>query len=266
MTTPEISAPAAPSLFGDGSIGLPTPKIDLSERLPKTLIDLLYDGFYMLFLLRKRNPPKDTQLFLTSIRLMLHEFEKKAKKLNFSADDIYVSKYAFCATIDEMILSSQYNIRDEWERQPLQLLFFGEQLAGENFFVKLEELRNQGARRLQALEVFHVCLLLGFQGKYILDGAEKLNYLVSRLGDEIAHHKGRSKGFAPRSHLPDQVRHVLRYDIPIWVIATAFAICGLLCFAGFSWILSSRVEQSMQPYQSVVQLAPRAASITITLP
>lgn len=161
----------------DGSVGSPKPKVDLSDRQPKTLIELLYDGFYMLFMLRKRNNPKDAALFRTSIQLMLRDFEKNAKKLRVSAEDIHCAKYAYCALVDEIVLPSHFNIRDEWERLPLQLAFFGDQLAGENFFIKLEELRHKGAGHIQALEVFHLCLLLGFQGKYILEGPEKLNYL-----------------------------------------------------------------------------------------
>lgn len=256
----------APSLFGDGSVGMPSPKIDMVDRQANTLVDLLYDGFYMLFLLRKRNPPKDANLFRTSIQLTLTEFSKKAEKLGISADDIHDAKYAFCATVDELILTAQFNIRDEWQRQPLQLIFFGEQLAGENFFVKLEELRNQGSRRLQALEVFHICLLLGFQGKYMIEGQEKLSYLVSRLGEEIAHHKGKRNPFSPRWAIPDQVRNALQHDVPIWVIATAFAVFALLGYAGFVWLLNSDANNTLLGYHNVVQLAPKAANITITLP
>lgn len=255
-----------PSLFGDGSVGTPTPKLDMAERQANSFADLLYDGFYMLFLLRKRNPPKDAQLFRTSINLTITAFKKKALKLGASTEDIEAAQYAFCATVDEMILSSQFNIRDEWQRQPLQLVFFGDQLAGENFFVKLEELRNQGSSRIQPLEVYYICLLLGFQGKYLIEGQEKLSYLVSRLGEEIAHHKGKRSQFSPRWAIPDQIKHALRHDMPIWVIATAFAIFGLLGYAGFAWMLSSGANQTLLGYQNVVQLAPKTASFTITLP
>lgn len=262
--TAEILDP--PSLFMDGSIGSPKPRIDLSGRQPKTLIELLYDGFYMLFMLRKRNSPKDAALFRTSIQLMLNDFEKNAQKLRVSADDIHGAKYAYCALVDEIVLSSHFNIRDEWERQPLQLAFFGDQLAGENFFIKLEELSHKGAAHIQALEVFHLCLLLGFQGKYILEGPEKLTYLVSRLGEEIAHLKGKRVQFAERWAIPDQVRHALKNDVPIWVIGSAFSVCALLAFIGLSVLLSNQTHKTLFDYQNVVQLAPAAAHITVTLP
>src|SRR5690606_4729874 len=101
-----------------------------------------------------------------------------AKRLGASADDTYLSKFAFCALVDEVVLASQSKVRDAWERRPLQIEFFGEQLAGERFFEHLDTLRQGGAARVQLLEVFHMCLLVGFQGKYILEGSEKLNYLT----------------------------------------------------------------------------------------
>lgn len=67
----------------------------------------------------------------------------------------------------------------------MQLRLFGEHLAGERFFDKLETLRLDPVANLEALEVFYTMLLLGFQGKYLLEGSEKLNYLISRVGQEI---------------------------------------------------------------------------------
>ena len=263
MTTDLLDTP---SLFMDGSVGGSGLKIDLSDREPKTLVELLHDGFYLLFMLRKRNSPKDAALFRTSIQMMLTKFEKSARRLRISADDTHAAKYAFCALIDEIVLSSHFNIRDEWERQPLQLAFFGDQLAGENFFNKLEELRSKGSSHLQALEVYHLCLLLGFQGKYILEGSEKLTYLASRLGEEIAHMKGKPVQFANRWAIPDQVRHALKNDIPIWVISSAFGVCALLAYIGFSWLLANQTHKTVFGYQNVVQMAPAAAHITVTLP
>jgi type VI secretion system protein ImpK len=186
----------APSLF---SVAPSTrPDDSATERPAKSLVDLLYDGFYMLILLNNRSVPKDPDEFSGNIQKFLDQFERAAKKNNFNAEDIFDAKYAFCAAIDESVLSSRMNIRDVWERRPLQLVLFGDQLAGEHFFDKLEIARNGGASRINALEVFHMCLLVGFQGKYLLEGTEKLGYLTARLGDEIAHMKGRTGGFAPR--------------------------------------------------------------------
>jgi type VI secretion system protein ImpK len=256
---------SAPSLFG----GMPAPKPDVAAadlRMQRRLVDLMHDGFYLLFLLRHRAAPIDAQVFRERIRRFLDLFEQNAQRMQASPDDIFASKYAFCAVIDEAILSSSFSVREAWELQPLQLQLFGEQLAGEGFFTKLEELRAQGARRVQALEVFYHCLLHGFKGKYLLEGAEKLNYLVARVGDEVVHHKGKRAPFAPHWAIPDRVRHALRSEIPMWVIASTMALFGLIGFFGLRGWLGHETRQTLSAHQSIVQLAPRSANVHISLP
>ncbi len=255
---------APPSLFGNN----PPASASLSEsmRQANSLMDLMYDGFYMLFLLKHHHGPTDAAGFAVKIQRFLDDVERGAKKLEVSTEDVFNAKYAFCAVADEIVLASQSNIRDVWERRPLQLLMFGEQLAGENFFNRLEQLRTQGPSHLQALEVFHMCLLSGFQGKYIMEGPEKLAYLTSRLGDEIAHMKGKRGGFAPHWQRPDQIAHSLKREVPLWVMGSVFALLALLAFTGLKWSLGRTTESKLSAYNNVVKLAPAAANLTITLP
>jgi type VI secretion system protein ImpK len=233
---------------------------------PQTLLDLMYDGFYALFMLKNGNGPQDDAAFARKMTQFLDDFGRNARRQNASPDDVDAAKYAFCAAVDEIILRSTFTIRDAWERRPLQLQLFGDQLAGENFFERLEQLRARGAQHLQALEVFHMCLLLGFQGRYILEGTEKLNYLTARLGDEIAHMKGRRGGFAPHAERPDHIRHKLRSDLPLWVLYSVFGLICVLGYAGLRTSLGRASEARMNAYGDVVKMAPRAANLTITLP
>jgi type VI secretion system protein ImpK len=232
----------------------------------RSLLELLYDGFYMVFLLRNRYAPGDAQAFRDRIKQFLGGFERGAKRLDANTEDVYLAKFAYCALIDEVVLMSGLRLREMWERRPLQLEFFGEQLAGERFFEHLESLRQGGAARLQVLEVFHMCLLLGFQGRYILEGSEKLNYLTGRLGDEIAQLRGKRPSFAPHWAAPDRVSHALKRDAPLWVIGSVFALAALLAFVGLRWSLERQTADDLAPYAQIVRLAAQPANITITLP
>jgi type VI secretion system protein ImpK len=254
----------APSLF---SVAPSTrPEESVTDRPAKSLVDLLYDGFYMLILLNNRSVPKDPDEFSGNIQKFLDQFERAAKKNNFNAEDIFDAKYAFCAAIDEAVLSSKMNIRDVWERRPLQLVLFGDQLAGEHFFDKLEAARNGGANRINALEVFHMCLLIGFKGRYLLEGPEKLKYLTLQLGEQIAHIKGKAATFAPNWAAPDTISNAIKRDIPMWVIAAVLALFGLVAYIGLDWHAGSTVQNTLSPFKNIVQLAPRAPTLTITLP
>jgi type VI secretion system protein ImpK len=231
-----------------------------------TLLDLMYDGFYALFMLKNGSGPQEKHVLLDRMVAFLDDFGRNAKRKGASTDDVDAAKYAFCAAVDEIMLRSQYNLRDAWERRPLQLVVFGDQLAGENFFVRLESLRARGSAHVQALEVFHMCLLLGFQGRYILEGSEKLNYLTARLGDEIANMKGKAAGFAPHSQRPDQFVNKLRRDVPLWAVCSVFALISALGYLGLRTSLNNNTANKMNAYNDVVKLAPRAANLTITLP
>ena len=231
-----------------------------------SLLDLMYDGFYLLFLLKGKHAPVDADTFRDRIKQFLTAFERGATRLQADAEDVYACKYAFCATVDEAVMMSSFKVRDAWQRLPLQLQFFGEQLAGEQFFERLEALRREGARRVQALEVFHMCLLLGFQGKYLLEGTEKLNYLTARLGDEIARMKGHGAAFAPHWAAPDKVQNQLKNEVPLWVVGSVFGVMALAGFLGLRWQLTQQTRALLGEHHHIVQLAPQVANVTITLP
>lgn len=261
-----MNTTTAPSLFGGSAAPAPG-SFEVRVTAESSLLDLLYDGLVMLFLLKNGHGPDNAEQFFQQLQRYLDAFDRIARKQGASAEEIYAAKYAFCATVDEFVLMHpEFRIHADWERRPLQLALFGEQLAGENFFNLLEEQRALGAQRLQALEVFHMCLLLGFQGKYILEGPEKLAYLTSRLGDEIATLKGKRAGFAPHWPLPDVISHTLKREAPQWVVATVFSLIGLLTFIGLSTHLNGVSQDSMAAYDNVVRLGPRQANLTISLP
>lgn len=255
-----IERRAAPSLLG------PRGPAIAPGQASSALLDLMHEGFYLLFLLKNGSAPGDEQGFMESIKAFLDEFTREAKKIRADDGDIEAAKYAFCAAVDEIVLASPFDLRKPWERRPLQLLLFGDQLAGEHFFDRLDALRGKGAMRVQALQVFHMCLLLGFQGKYAIDGGEKLSYLTARLGDEIAHIKGKSRGFAPRAERPDQVVNKRRSDVPLWALTSIFALLALCAYLGLRAHLTRNTQATLAAYADLVKLAPRPAHLTITLP
>jgi type VI secretion system protein ImpK len=249
---PQGSAPATPDAPAEG---------------PPSLLDMMSDGFYMLLLIKRGQVPLAEAPFADAVRQFLANMERTASRNGIANEDVHAAKYAYCAVVDEAILSSpECSFREDWARKPLQLALFGDHLAGENFFARLEQLRAQGAPRLQSLEVFYFCLLLGFEGKYRLEGTEKLGYLTARLGDEIVYLKGKRTGFAPHWAPPDRVAHVLRRTVPVWAAAAVLAVIGLVGYFTLRVSLQNNTTQRLAPYNNLVQMPERTASLTITLP
>ena len=230
MTTANLSMPIAQS-------GASSKKFSLSLR------ELLEDGIYLLFLLRNQNSPNSLIEFNKRVDQFLMQFDSNARNLEKPLDAINEAKYAFCALLDEIILSSDFGIREDWERAPLQLRLFGEHLAGERFFGRLESLRLDPVVNLEALEVYYTCLLLGFQGRYLLEGTEKLNYLISRVGQEIAHARGGKAEFSPNWKLPQRIQQYVRNELPMWLFFGLLAIVLSSLFGGYLWLLNERTDE-----------------------
>ncbi len=253
-----------PSLYTDNPSPLQEPLPHTHQ--PRTLADLMHDGFYLLLLLKNRYLPADADQFALQVRRLLDNFERNARRMNQPVDDVYAAKYAFCAAVDETILSSDMPIREVWERAPLQLILFGDQLAGEHFFSELDQVRQRGQASVQALEVFYMCLLIGFQGKYMLEGKEKLNYLIASLDKEIAHLKGKRAPFAPHWKSPDDVRHLMKAELPMWIIGSALGFVGIALYGALSWYLAQHTNATLGNYFDIIKLTPKLAHITISLP
>lgn len=255
-----------PSLFGSAEVPRAEMPRELARHAAGTLVDLLYDGFYMVFLLRAGREPQDAAQFREQLRTLLRDFEAQARRQGIDPGDTRRASFAFVALVDEVMLHSTFAARAAWELRPLQLELFGDHLAGERFFEALEQLRQGGAVRVQVLEVFHLCLLLGFQGRYLLEGNEKLTWLTSRLGDEIAHMRGRRAGFAPHAEPPDRVAHQLRHELPLWTIGAVVALFGLLAFVGLRIALQQGATQELAQFDGVIARTPQQANVTITWP
>lgn len=216
-----------------------------TSQIP-TLNDLLEDGVYLLFLLKNGNPPNSATEFNRRLDQFLTQFDKNARNFGKNPDAITTAKYAFCALMDEIVLSSDYPIREDWERAPLQLRLFGEHLAGERFFDKLETLRMDPVANLEVLEVFQTCLLLGFQGKYLLEGSERLGYLVSRLDQEITSARGGKVEFAPNWKLPQRFQEYMRHELPLWLFFAILGAVAAVVFFAYLWLLDSRADELAQ--------------------
>ena len=109
------------------------------------------------------------------IRRLMSESEASLKEGMFSQDDYGLARFAVCAWIDEAILNSGWNEKDQWQREQLQRLYYNIADAGEAFFSRLNDL---GPHQRDVREVYYLCLALGFMGRYCSEGDK---YLLDQL-------------------------------------------------------------------------------------
>lgn len=214
--------------------------LDAPQSAP-SLKDLLEDGLYMLFMLRNGQQTEPYSQFSAHVDRFLDGFDRACLNFNKPSQSVKTAKYAFCALLDEIVLSHQDTLREEWERNPMQLRLFDEHLAGEGFFDRLENLRLDVLRNREVLEVYHACLLLGFQGKYLLEGPEKLQFLIGRIGQELANAKGGKAEFSPHWKPLQRITTFVRHEFPLWAFFALLAVLAILLFLGLNHLLTQQL-------------------------
>src|SRR3569832_2909050 len=150
---------------------------------------------------------------------------EKARDIGISQRDADDMAYAIVALCDEIAMGKPEPMRGDWMSRPLQLHFFSENLAGDGFFYRLEEIRRD-TRRLDVLRVYYQCLLLGFQGKYAMRGGElELLRIVDSIRPEVNRHIEVTDSLAPAGEAPDEplVRSSQRTPV-LWVALGVFAV------------------------------------------
>jgi len=75
-----------------------------------------------------------------------------------------LAKYALVSWIDELLVDTPWNGRDWWGNNVLEVQHFNTRLCFEQFFLKAQEAST--LTRRDALEVFYICVVLGFRGMY----------------------------------------------------------------------------------------------------
>jgi len=138
----------------------------------------------------------------------LREIDERGAHLGYSQRYLESAKFALAAIIDETALAADFPLRDEWEKYPLQLEYFREQLAGEKFFRKLNDLLPEVAsddRVADVVELYYACLLMGFRGEYMILGEDQLRILIRNV-EEHLRRAGRLRAGAlgPHGQIADQ--------------------------------------------------------------
>jgi type VI secretion system protein ImpK len=186
------------------------------------------------------------------IAALLQEFEERAIRHRFSEKIVQVAKFALAAFVDEVILTNNFPLREEWERYPLQLEYFGEQLAGNKFYDKLESMLRQIDVTADAVEIYYVCMLLGFKGKYAVYEQDKLLNTMQRTADALVKcGKIKPVDLSPHWLVQDQPVPPEKKGMPMWAKISAFGGLGfaVLLYLVMFLLASKFLEDAMSPLQ-----------------
>lgn len=109
------------------------------------------------------------------IQRLISQSEECLQKNLFPQEDYDMGRFAVCAWVDETILNSSWQEKDQWQKGPLQRIYYQIADAGIEFFNRLNTL---GLHQREVREVYYLCLAMGFMGQYC---NEKDKYLLDQV-------------------------------------------------------------------------------------
>jgi type VI secretion system protein ImpK len=210
-----------------------TMSLDLSKTIggSRDLTGLCTDIFLIVIRMREAEDLGDPASLRKLILFYLGLFEKNCKAINVEPETIADAKYAMVGLIDETVLSIPGVCRDFWIGNPLQLDLFGDNIAGEEFYNKLNRMLVAPEKKKDILEVYYLCLSLGFEGKYKIFNQEERSALIDNLGRVLRRTRVRvSGGLSPHGRRAESGSRRARGGVPfpLWLPAAA---CAGICVA-----------------------------------
>jgi type VI secretion system protein ImpK len=152
-----------------------------------------------------RQPVNDSRAFRQQLLAALDASIDEGRKKGYSAEDVELAAFAVVAFLDESILNLRLPIFADWPKQPLQEQRYGHHIAGEIFFKNLANLvtRNETHDLADVLEVYYMCMLLGFAGRYSLGGRGDLYAVQQQTGEKIQRIRQTTAEISPAWQLPN---------------------------------------------------------------
>jgi type VI secretion system protein ImpK len=188
-----------------------------------------------------RGKPPDPDRLRRGMADAVREFEKRALATGLDTRSLRAARYALCATIDDLVLSTPWGSTSTWTAQSLTSIFHNEVTGGERFFDILQQMEKDLGRHSEVVELMYLCASLGFEGRYRVmpRGIAALTELREsvyrtirqRRGDferELSPHwKGLQTGYTP-----------LLQRIPTWMLAAGTFGLACLIYVLFNFSLA----------------------------
>jgi type VI secretion system protein ImpK len=198
-----------------------------------------------------RQTAPDAATFRGQMRDALEAAARQARDLGYTPGDIRSATFAVVAFLDESILNSHQPSFADWVRQPLQEELFGTHVAGVVFFENISELvaRPDSAALSDVLEVYILCLLLGFCGRHTGGRRGELIGIVTTLRDRVRRIRGGGSDDLSPAWQPGGATSALPRDRllrPLLFAATISVAVSSLLFLGYSAALAAIVPEVLR--------------------
>lgn len=190
-------------------------------------------------------------------------FERRIAPLGLAPRAIRASKYALCATVDDLVLNTPWGSRSVWTTRSMVGSLFSETWGGDRFFDLLLQLKRDPGVNVDLLELLYYCVSLGFEGKYRIAprGASDLIVLREDLYRLIRVARGEfERDLSPRWRGVVKERKWTSDIISTWLVLAVAITLLIGLYAVMAYMLNARSDVlfnrlAVLPPSGAVQLA-----------
>jgi type VI secretion system protein ImpK len=239
------------------------PEVEL-QRLVAGLNPLLGAASVLLALvpqLRSTTSHADPAGLRSQLLARVAEFETAAAARGVPRPQIGAARYLLCSFVDEAIAATPWGAGGVWAERNLLQEYHDERSGGHKAFELIDHLAEDPVANADLLELFYVCIALGFEGRYhgVPNARAQLDAAAERLLALIR----------PASAETDTRTLSLRWEgaagigrrrlavLPLWVV---FAVAGALLLA-LLLVLHARLDEAARPVFRRVAAVPQALQL-----
>ena len=200
----------------------------------------------MLQTLRAASPPGNVVELRSKLIDTVKEFDAACSRHNVPELERNIANYALCSVVDECVQTTPWGGTSNWAQQSLLLHFQRDTWGGEKFFDILNRIAATPAKFQSLLELFYVCLALGFMGRFHLEGPTG-KQTVADLREKIYQmiRQGRPEGDRSLSARWKGLEVAARRFRGFGLFGAIAGVLALLClglFTAYWWGLGSSVD------------------------
>lgn len=178
----------------------------------------------------------------------INTFQDAAKAQGYSSEYILVSRYAICATLDDIIMNSAWGSQGQWDNYNLLTTLNQETVQQDRFFIILDRISKEPALYIDVMELMYLCLSFGYKGNY--RATEFCHYQLEQITNALYKRIRAHRGDFSKTLSPFPIKttsHKTSAKKPsLWLVAfvTLGIILGL--FTGLGYLLDTISNQAYQ--------------------
>ncbi len=210
----------------------------------RSLAELSGECLVLIQQLRLAQNVEDPKRLRTKTLEVLARLEREAKGAGFDTETCANAKFPLVAFLDEAVTGLTFPDKETWTSNPLQSELFGLNYAGEEFFRRLEELRRRPQENSAVLEVYCLCLVLGFKGKYQMENPDELRHIVEETKADLLRTKERrfQLPLSPHGNPDEKIGEIVSRNISAWLVAAAAGGIAVLVFLILTWLMNGGAD------------------------